>query len=106
MPDYEYENFINLQNIERIRNLNSFQVEQNNDKKNDDKDKPVEIFAMLSHKQYKDLQDGNAELEIPHGVKMTNKLGKRRLFFYCENREAADHLQEGLGNSGICWSEF
>ena len=67
---------------------------------------PVEISALLSHKQFNDLQNGYAELIVPYGVKMSNKLGKRRLSFVCENKKISKELIEGLENSGICWQEI
>ena len=75
-------------------------------KKEAEDSRPVEISALLSHKQFDDLQNGYAEIIVPYGVTMTNKLGKRRLLFVCENKKVAKELEEGLGNSGISYQEL
>lgn len=75
------------------------------DIRNKSSDTPIEIYAELSRKQYNLIQDGEAEIEVPHGVSMRNKAGSRALHFICENAEAAKELREGLDESAIAWQE-
>ncbi len=68
-------------------------------------EKPVDIVAVLSKNQYEMIRTGSAEIQVPYGVTMENRAGSRRLSFYCESREIAEDLTEGLDNSGIIWEE-
>ena len=63
----------------------------------------LEVYAELSKKQYNQLIDGEAELEVPYGVSMTNRAGSRALIFECEDSDAAKDLMMGLDNSSINW---
>ena len=67
--------------------------------------KPVEILAVLSKAQYQMVRSGGADIEIPNGTEMINAAGSRELNFYCENREIAEDLMDGLDASGIDWYE-
>ena len=73
--------------------------------KKDYMNKPVDLIAVLSKNQYEMIKTGATEIQIPYGVSMTNKAGSRRLAFYCDNRDIAEELIEGLDNSGIIWEE-
>ena len=66
---------------------------------------PVEVYAELNKKQLGLIQNGMASLEVPHGTSLKNKAGSRALYFYCESREVAEELEEGLDNSAINWQE-
>ncbi len=73
--------------------------------KKDYMNKPVGLIAVLSKNQYEMIKTGATEIQIPYGVSMMNKAGSRRLAFYCDNRDIAEELIEGLDNSGIIWEE-
>lgn len=68
-------------------------------------DGPVDIYAVVTRKQYNLLIYGAASLEVPRGVTMKNKSGSRSLFFHCEDRDIADVLEDALDVSGISWQE-
>jgi len=65
----------------------------------------IYITAQLSNKQFESIIDGNSELEIPHGVHMTNRKGSKLLEFTCQDENAAEELIDGLDNSGMNWQE-
>lgn len=65
----------------------------------------IEIFAVLSHKQYDQVQNGEAEIEIPSNTELTNRAGSRNLFITCYGREAAMEVVDGLDSSAISWQE-
>lgn len=65
----------------------------------------VQITAILSSKNYHMIQNGEAFLEIPHGVSMRNSSGSRELVFSCDDERVAEDLINGLENSGIPWDE-
>ena len=67
------------------------------------KEEQIEIYAELSRKQYKLIQDGKATIEVPSGVEMTNKVGSRGLLFTCTGVIMGKALKEGLDNSYISW---
>jgi hypothetical protein len=66
---------------------------------------PVDIYAVITRKQYRLLTTGQATLEIPDGTTMKNRKGSRSLSFSCETRELADMLEDALDVSGISWQE-
>jgi hypothetical protein len=66
---------------------------------------PVNIYAVVSRRQYKLLVTGQASLEVPEGVSMKNKVGSRSLSFHCETRDLAEILGDALDVSGISWQE-
>ena len=68
-------------------------------------DKSIRVYAELSRKQYDKVLKGEFTMEVPYGVRMSNKRGSRALHFDCESVEAAQELQEGLDNSFIAWQE-
>ena len=65
----------------------------------------VYVSAVLSHNQYNMVKNGEAILEVPNGVTMSNKAGSRVLNFHCEDLVIAKELVEGLDVSGIPWQE-
>lgn len=65
----------------------------------------IELFAVLSRSQYAQVQNDEAEIEIPSNIEMTNKAGSKTLFFTCYGKEAASELVDGLDTSGISWQE-
>ena len=65
----------------------------------------VYVSAVLSHNQYNMVKNGEAILEVPNGVTMSNRAGSRVLTFHCEDLVVAKELVEGLDVSGIPWQE-
>jgi hypothetical protein len=65
----------------------------------------IEVYAELSKKQYKQIQAGEAYLQVPSGVDMKNRAGSRALYFYCNDEETAELLKEGLDDSFIAWQD-
>jgi hypothetical protein len=65
----------------------------------------IEIFAVLSKKQYAMVQNEEAELEIPFNTELENKAGSRRMYFTCYGKVAATELVDGLDASSIEWQE-
>lgn len=65
----------------------------------------VYVSAVLSHKQFDMIRNGDATLEVPYGVTMSNKAGSKVLNFKCDDLSAAKELVEGLDISGIPWQE-
>ena len=65
----------------------------------------IEVFAVLSKKQYAQVQQGHADLEIPYNTELMNKKGSRTMFLTCYGRTAAIELADGLDNSGVSWQE-
>jgi len=65
----------------------------------------IEVYAVLSHKQYNQVQNEEAEIEIPYNTELLNKAGSRTLFITCYGREAAMELTDGLDASGVSWQE-
>jgi hypothetical protein len=65
----------------------------------------IEVYAVLSHKQYDQVQNGEAEIEIPYNTELINKSGSRTLFITCYGRDAATELADGLDASGVSWQE-
>jgi hypothetical protein len=68
-------------------------------------DRPIEIYAELSKKQYNLVQTGQVSVEVPHGVMLRNKAGSRALHFFCPDVEAAKELRDGLDDSSVSWQE-
>jgi len=66
-------------------------------------EKTFEIYAELSKKQYDLVINGDADLELPYGVQMSNRKGSRSLSFSCKDGETAKLLADGLDNSSINW---
>ena len=66
---------------------------------------PVQITAILSNRVYRMIQNGEAYIEIPHGVSMQNSSGSKELVFSCDDERIAEDLINGLENSGIPWDE-
>jgi len=81
-----------------IKDMNPEQKEQY-------KNSPVEIVAVLSNHQYQMIRTGEADIIVPHGVEMSNKAGSKTLVFACPNRDVAEELIDGLDNSGMVWEE-
>jgi len=71
----------------------------------EDYDGPRSIYAELSKKQFRMIQEGEVEVEVPFGTTMKNKKGSRGLNFVCENKQAADDLKDGLDASAMSWQE-
>jgi len=65
----------------------------------------IEVYAVLSKKQYAMVQNEEAEIEIPYNTELMNKKGSRTLFITCYGREAATELADGLDASGVSWQE-
>lgn len=74
--------------------------------KNEDSfDGPIYITAQLSRKNYMEIINGYASLEVPHGVEVENDAGSRDLRFACQDESVAEELIDGLDASGIPWEE-
>ena len=65
----------------------------------------INIFAVLSKKQYAQVQNNEAELEIPFNTELTNKSGSRTMFITCYGKKSAIELVDGLDASSISWQE-
>lgn len=65
----------------------------------------VYVSAVLSNKQFDMIRNGDATLEVPYGVTMSNKAGSKVLNFKCDDLVVAKELVEGLDISGIPWQE-
>ena len=65
----------------------------------------IEIFAVLSKKQYAEVQGDEAEVEIPFNTELSNKAGSRTLYFTCYGKKAAEELADGLDASSVSWQE-
>jgi hypothetical protein len=61
----------------------------------------ITIYAELSKSQYGKILSGEYGLCVPTGVRMTNKKGKRGLFFECENDVLADMIKNALKSDAI-----
>ena len=75
--------------------------------KQEEKDNEGEVYlsAVLSHRQFDMIKNGDATLEVPYGVVMENKAGSRILEFRCDDLLVAKELVGGLDDSGIPWQE-
>ena len=68
------------------------------------------LIAELNTKQLRMLQQGDATLEVPHGVEMTNHAGSKILEFFCEESDPEESLKiekalkNGLDASAIGWN--
>ena len=69
-------------------------------------DEPIEIYAVLSKKQYNMIQNEEADIELPNNTEMTNRAGNRGLYITCYGKKAAKELVEGLDESEISWQEM
>jgi hypothetical protein len=65
----------------------------------------IEVYAELSHKQFGQIVNGEATVEIPHGSSLKHKMGSRSLVITCNGFVVAKELEDGLNNSGISWQE-
>lgn len=65
----------------------------------------VLVTAILGHRQFDMVKNGEATLEIPYGVSMSNRAGSKVLNFRCDDLLVARELVEGLDASGIPWQE-
>jgi hypothetical protein len=93
---------------DRIWNLKRQDREKRMDKiskRQEEFDGPIYITAQLSRKNYMEVLNGYASLEVPHGVEMENKAGSRDLNFICQDESVAEELINGLDASGIPWEE-
>lgn len=62
------------------------------------------IYAELSKNQYKKILSKEYTLEVPEGVTMKNSAGSRGLYFYCDNEELGEIMQNALDADGINYS--
>lgn len=68
-------------------------------------DEVIELYAVLSNRQFAQVQNDEAKLEIPFNTELMNKAGSKTLFFTCYGKDAATELADGLDASGISWNE-
>jgi hypothetical protein len=67
---------------------------------------PVEIYAELSKKQFKDLCSGEIVMQLPSGSSFRHREGSRAVSISCADREIADMIESGLDLSGVSWQEI
>ena len=67
---------------------------------------PVEIYAEISKKQYRQIESGEYGIQVPKGVSMKHRAGSRALTFFCDTRELADVMEEALDESYVNWQEM
>ena len=81
-------------------------IEEKIGKKKKAKREPVlNIYAELSRKDYRQILNGELEICVPYGVRMSNRAGSRGLFFECDDEDAVKILIDGLDASYVSWQE-
>ena len=65
----------------------------------------MELYAELTNKLLKKLEEENFVFSLPEGVTLTRKQGSRCCFFECEETEE-ENLKDLLDRQGIPWQEM
>ena len=65
----------------------------------------MDIYAELSKKQLKELEDNNSVFVLPDGVELSRSKQSRACYFVCDNDSAAEELMSVLDEAGISWQE-
>lgn len=77
---------------------------QNKKNKPNTRVKVESIYAEITKKQLKDIEEGRMSFNLPNGVSLSRKEGSRACYFSCDDADA-EYLKELLGSLDIPWQE-
>ena len=65
----------------------------------------MEIYAEISNKILKQMEDGSLILNLPSGISLERKLGSRACYFEYQDDMSKEELISFLDYNGINWQE-
>jgi hypothetical protein len=65
----------------------------------------MELYAELTRKQLKRMEDGDTMFALPSGLSLRRKKGSRACYFEAEDEFLIDQLKDHLDSLGINWQE-
>ena len=65
----------------------------------------MEIYAELTRKLQRKLDEGDYNLHLPPNVEFRREKGSRALYIECDDEETADTVKDLLYSSGIPFQE-
>lgn len=65
----------------------------------------MDIYAEISKKYLREIEEGKRDLLMPDGVRLIRKHNSRACFFSCDDDVASEQLKDMLDNVGVSWQE-